>query len=70
LLAQGFARAECRTLDGHADAIALLERLGFVLECRLPRFGAHGASFFQYAWSLIDHVPVHHAEGAAAAAAT
>jgi len=69
LLAQGFERAECRTMEGHADAIALLERLGFVLECPLPRFGARGASFLQYAWRLTDHVSVQHAESAAAAAA-
>ena len=55
LLEQGFARAECRTMDGHADAIRLLERFGFVLECRLPDFGASGAAFLQYAWRLNDH---------------
>lgn len=67
LLAQGFARAECRTMEGHAPAIRLLERLGFVCECRLPDFGAHGASFLQYAWRLNDHVPFQITEGSAAA---
>ena len=67
LIAQGYTRAECRTLEGHADAIELLERLGFVRECRLPGFGAHGASFLQYAWRLIDHVHVQIPQGPAAA---
>ncbi len=58
LLSLGFERAECRTLEGHADAIRFLERLGFVRECRVPHFGATGASFVQYAWRLNDHVPV------------
>ena len=58
LIASGFERAECRTIEGHVEAIELLERLGFVRECLLPRFGAHGASFLQYAWRLNDHVPV------------
>ena len=56
LLSRGFARAECRTLEGHADAIRLLEHLGFVSECRVPSFGASGAAFLQYAWRLNDHV--------------
>lgn len=68
LIAQGFTRAECRTLEGHAEAIELLERLGFVRECRLPGFGAHGASFLQYAWRLIDHVHVQIAQSPAPAA--
>jgi len=69
LLARGFARAECRTMAGHEDAIELLERVGFVLECRLPGFGAHGASFLQYAWRLTDHVLLQSAQSAAAAPA-
>jgi hypothetical protein len=68
LIARGFERAECRTMEGHTEAIELLERLGFVHECRLPRFGAHGASFLQYAWRLIDHGPVQSPESAPAAA--
>ena len=67
LLDMGFARAECRTMEGHADAIRLLERLGFVCECRVPNFGATGAAFLQYAWRLDDHVPVQSAESATAA---
>ena len=70
LLAQGYTRAECRTLEGHADAIRLLERLGFVFECRLPNFGATGAAFLQYAWRLTDHVPLQHPQSTAPAAAT
>ena len=66
LFEMGFARAECRTMEGHADAIRLLERLGFVCECRVPNFGATGAAFLQYAWRLDDHVPVQSAESAAA----
>jgi RimJ/RimL family protein N-acetyltransferase len=57
LLRQGFARAECRTMEGHDPAIRLLERLGFVCECRVPNFGASGAAFLQYAWRLDDHAP-------------
>jgi hypothetical protein len=68
LIAAGYERAECRTIDGHVEAIELLERLGFVRECLLPRFGADGASFLQYAWRLIDHVPVQLAQSAAPAA--
>ena len=67
LLQRGFARAECRTLEGHREAVRLLEHLGFVLECRLPSFGASGAAFLQYAWRLNDHVHVQSAKGAAAA---
>jgi hypothetical protein len=52
LLSLGYERAECRTMEGHDEAIALLERLGFVRECRLPCFGAHGVAFVQYAWTL------------------
>ena len=69
LLAQGFSRAECRTMAGHDDAIKLLERFGFVLECRLPGFGASGVAFLQYAWRLNDYVHVFIAEGSAAATA-
>jgi len=68
LLAEGYARAECRTMEGHGPAIRLLERLGFVCECRVPNFGASGAAFLQYAWRLDDHVPVQSAQGAPAAA--
>lgn len=66
LLALGYERAECRTIEGHTEAIELLERLGFVRECLLPRFGAQGASFLQYAWRLTDHVPVQLTQSAAA----
>lgn len=56
LLSLGFLRAECRTMDGHEDAIAFLEHLGFSLECRLPGYGASGRTFLQYAWTLNAHV--------------
>lgn len=68
LVSRGYVRAECRTLEGHADAIRLLEHLGFVLECRVPAFGGSGAAFLQYAWRLDDHVHVQNTEGATAAA--
>lgn len=58
LLAQGFVRAECRTMAGHEDAIRLLEHLGFVRECEVPGFGASGKTFIQFAWRLNDHVPI------------
>lgn len=70
LLSKGFMRAECRTLDGHADAIRFLERLGFVRECHVPLFGARGAAFIQYAWRLNDHVPFQITQDAGATAAT
>jgi hypothetical protein len=69
LLSLGYERAECRTMEGHAEAILLLERLGFVCECRLARFGASGTTFLQYAWRLSDHVPVQSAQSAPAAEA-
>jgi RimJ/RimL family protein N-acetyltransferase len=56
LLARGFERAECRTMEGHDDAIRLLERLGFRAEARIERYGASGRTFIQYAWRLSDHV--------------
>lgn len=56
LLAHGYKRAECRTMDGHQDAIRFLERLGFELECRVPEYGASGKTFLQYAWRSRDHV--------------
>lgn len=52
LLARGFARAECRTMEGHDDAIALLVSMGFRRECRVPAFGATGKTFIQFAWTL------------------
>jgi hypothetical protein len=70
LLTLGYERAECRTLEGHADAIRLLARLGFVLECRVPCFGTSGAAFLQYAWRLNDHVFLQGAQGTSAAAPT
>lgn len=70
LLAQGYMRAECRTMEGHADAIRFLERLGFVRECDVPLYGARGATFHQYAWRLKDHVPVQITQDARAATAT
>jgi hypothetical protein len=69
LLANGFLRAECRTLEGHDDAIRFLERLGFVRECHVPLFGANGATFIQFAWRLNDHVPLQITQDAAAATA-
>jgi hypothetical protein len=69
LLANGFLRAECRTLEGHADAIRFLERLGFVRECPVPLFGATGATFIQYAWRLNDHVPLQITQDASASTA-
>lgn len=70
LLARGFLRAECRTMEGHDDAIRFLERLGFVHECHVPVFGATGATFIQYAWRLTDHVPFQVTQDAPAAPAT
>ena len=68
LLARGFHRAECRTMEGHDDAVRFLERLGFKRECRLPGFGADGSAFLQYAWRLNDHVSRQVTENAGSAA--
>jgi hypothetical protein len=54
LLELGFRRAECRTIAGHEDAIHLLERLGFTLECRCPLYGVGGQTFLQYAYCAYD----------------
>lgn len=56
LLAKGYRRAECRAIDGHPEAQAFLEFLGFTLECRCPEFGRGGETFLQYAWRSRDHV--------------
>lgn len=55
-LLNGYNRLECRTMSGHLEAIELLERLGFQREVVLRDYGAHGETFFQYAWRLSDHV--------------
>lgn len=68
LLAQGFTRAECRTMQGHDDAIRFLEKLGFRAECHIPHFGATGAAFTQYAWRLQDNVPDENTKNAGPAA--
>jgi hypothetical protein len=56
LLARGYRRAECRTMEGHDDAVRFLEHLGFGRECCLPGYGADGSTFLQYSWRLNDHV--------------
>ena len=66
LLARGYRRAECRAIEGHADAQAFLKFLGFTLECRCPEYGRGGETFLQYAWRSKDHVL--HAENSTAAA--
>jgi hypothetical protein len=60
-LRKGYNRLECRTMSGHLEAIELLERLGFQREVVLRDYGAHGETFFQYAWRLPDNV-LQHAE--------
>jgi hypothetical protein len=57
LLRLGYTRAECRTMDGHEDAIRLLTHMGFACECRLDGNGATGRDFLQFAWSLKRDVP-------------
>jgi hypothetical protein len=57
LLRLGYTRAECRTMDGHEDAIRLLTHMGFACECRLEGYGATGRDFLQFAWSLKRDVP-------------
>jgi RimJ/RimL family protein N-acetyltransferase len=55
-LAAGYKRAECRAIEGHDEAEALLQRLGFVCEAVLPDYGECGQAFKQYAWRRVDHV--------------
>lgn len=56
LLSLGFRRAECRAIEGHDDAVRLLNHLGFVAEARIPDFGRNGETFVQFAWRASDHV--------------
>jgi hypothetical protein len=56
LLARGYRRAECRAIEGHEEAGAFLEFLGFQLECRCQEYGRSGETFLQYAWRSKDHV--------------
>lgn len=56
LLRMGYTRAECRTMDGHDDAIRLLTHMGFKAEVRLEGYGASGRDFHQFAWSIKDDV--------------
>lgn len=72
LLQRGYRRAECRTMEGHAEAERFLLRLGFVRECRVSNYGASGVPFIQYAWRIEDHVsrPNTQARAGAAGAAS
>lgn len=62
---RGFRRAECRAIEGHADAEAFLLHIGFVVEAVIPDFGRNGERFTQFAWRLSDHV--FHAENSGGA---
>jgi hypothetical protein len=55
LLRSGYVRVECRTMEGHDEAIRFLEHFGFVLETRIARYGLSGKAFLQYAWRFDDH---------------
>lgn len=55
LLAMGFDRAQCLTMEGYDEAIRFLEFMGFRREGRVvPKSG--GRAFIRYAWRIKDHV--------------
>jgi len=54
----GYRRVECRTIHGNAEAIKMLEALGFKREADVQSYGRGGEDFWQYAWRLSDHVPL------------
>jgi hypothetical protein len=67
LLAMGFDRAQCLTMEGYDEAIRFLEFMGFKREGRIVPKGSSRA-FIRYAWRVQDHVPVQCAQTAARAA--
>ena len=55
LLAMGFDRAQCLTMEGYDEAIRFLEFMGFRREGRIaPK--SSPVAFIRYAWRVRDHV--------------
>jgi hypothetical protein len=48
--AAGAHRVHCRSIEGHTEAHAWLERLGAVREGALPGWGKERETFFVYRW--------------------
>lgn len=51
LRSTGAHRAECRSMEGHAQAQRWLERLGARREATLEGYGREGQNFHVYCWS-------------------
>lgn len=57
LYAQGFKRAECRSIEGHPEAIRFLMHLGFEVEAYVKSYGRNAEDFIQFAYTR--RTPVH-----------
>jgi hypothetical protein len=51
LTAMHFKRAECRSIEGHPEAIRFLQHLGFEVEAYVKRYGRAGEDFIQFAYT-------------------
>lgn len=54
LVEYGVHRAECQSIEGHAEAHAWLEYLGARREAVHSHFGRNGETFYTYVWTLAD----------------
>ena len=50
LLAAGFHRAECKSMEGHEEAHRWLEACGLHREATHPKYGRNGETFHTYAF--------------------
>jgi len=57
LLLQGFHRAECKSMEGHAEAHRWLEAVGMHREATHPKYGRDGETFHTYAYVRGDDTP-------------
>lgn len=51
LYLQGFKRAECRSIDGHPEAIRFLLHLGFEVEGYCKQYGRNGETFILFSFT-------------------
>lgn len=51
LYLQGFKRAECRSIEGHPEAIRFLMHLGFDVEGYCKQYGRQGETFLLFAYT-------------------
>lgn len=51
----GAHRVECRSMEGHVEAQAWIEKLGYVREGVLLDYGRNRETYFSYAWRQSDH---------------